>query len=146
MDVKRLLLRKTDLLKTCRKSKFLGKKIWRNALVLKSKKVEGIFGETFIWHHCLQLSFAYEPVSQISFSLFCSRDKKLLSEFVRKRGWFQGHNERFPNIFLSLENPYTFLLAKEKTWRHIFNTNSELLQNGPEKQIMPSKATNKLAI
>ena len=27
---------------------FLGKKIWRNALTLKSKKVQGIFGETFI--------------------------------------------------------------------------------------------------
>ena len=45
---KHLLLRKTDVLKTCRKSKFLGKKIWRNALALKSKNVQGIFGETFI--------------------------------------------------------------------------------------------------
>ena len=27
---------------------FLGKKIWRNALTLKSKKVQGIFGGTFI--------------------------------------------------------------------------------------------------
>ena len=45
---KHLLLRKTDVLKTCRKSKFLGKKIWRNALALKSKKVQGVFGETFI--------------------------------------------------------------------------------------------------
>ena len=45
---KHLLLRKTDVLKTFRKSKFLGKKIWRNALALKSKKVQGIFGETFI--------------------------------------------------------------------------------------------------
>ena len=45
---KHLLLRKTDVLKTCRKSKFLGKKIWRNALVLKSKKVQGIFGKNFI--------------------------------------------------------------------------------------------------
>ena len=45
---KHLLLRKTDVLKTCRKSKFLGKKIWRNALALKSKKVQGIFGKTFI--------------------------------------------------------------------------------------------------
>ena len=27
---------------------FLGKKIWRNALALKSKKVHGIFGDTFI--------------------------------------------------------------------------------------------------
>ena len=47
-DFKHLLLRKTDVLKTCRKSKFLGKKIWRNALDLKSKKVQGIFGKTFI--------------------------------------------------------------------------------------------------
>ena len=45
---KHLLLRKTDVLKTCQKSKFLGKKIWRNALALKSKKVQGIFGEKFI--------------------------------------------------------------------------------------------------
>ena len=27
---------------------FLGKKIWRNKLALKSIKVQGIFGETFI--------------------------------------------------------------------------------------------------
>ena len=45
---KHLLLRKTDVLKACRKSKFLGKKIWRNALALKSKNVQGIFGKTFI--------------------------------------------------------------------------------------------------
>ena len=43
-----LLLKKTDVLKTCRKGKFLGKKIWKNALALKGKKVQGIFGETFI--------------------------------------------------------------------------------------------------
>ena len=45
---KHLLLRKTDVIKTCRKSRFLGKKILRNALVLKSKKVQCIFGKTFI--------------------------------------------------------------------------------------------------
>ena len=45
---KHLLLRKTKVHKTCGKSKFLEKKIWRNALALKSKKVQGIFGETFI--------------------------------------------------------------------------------------------------
>ena len=45
------------------------------------------------------------------------------------------------NIFLSLENPFIFFLAKEKTWKGIFNTNSELLQNRTEKQIMPSKTT-----
>ena len=107
-------------------------------------------------------------MSQISFKLFCSGDKRLLSEFLRKWGWFQGHNERFPkylgeklkfqktktrfcrwkstdnndiNIFLSLENPCTFLLAKEKTWKRIFNTNSELSQNRTEKQIIPFKTT-----
>ena len=47
-NVKHLLLRKTYVLKTCLKSKFLGKKIWRNALDLKSKYIQGIFGETFI--------------------------------------------------------------------------------------------------
>ena len=45
---KHLLLRKIDVLKTCRKSKFLEKKIWRNALGLKSKKVQGVFGKIFI--------------------------------------------------------------------------------------------------
>ena len=47
------------------------------------------------------------------------------------------------NIFLPLENPCTFLLVKEKTWKRIFNTNSELSQNRTEIQIMPSKTTIK---
>ena len=33
------------------------------------------------------------------------------------------------------------MLAKEKTWKRIFNTNSELSQNRTEKQIMPFKTT-----
>ena len=45
------------------------------------------------------------------------------------------------NIFLSLEKPCTFLLAKEKTWKRIFNTNSELSQNRTEKQTMSFKTT-----
>ena len=46
---KHLLSRKTDVLKTCRRtSRFLGKKIGRNARALKSKMVQGIFGKTFI--------------------------------------------------------------------------------------------------
>ena len=39
------------------------------------------------------------------------------------------------NILLSLKNPCTFLLAKEKTWKHIFNSNSELSQNYTEKEL-----------
>ena len=37
------------------------------------------------------------------------------------------------------KTPCTFLLVKEKTWKRIFNTNSELSQNRTEKQIMQSK-------
>ena len=48
MNVKHILLWKTVVLKTCGKIKFLGKKIWVNELALKSKKVQGLFGETFI--------------------------------------------------------------------------------------------------
>ena len=45
------------------------------------------------------------------------------------------------NVFLSLENPCTFLLTKRNTWKRIFNTNSEFSQNRKEKQIMASKTT-----
>ena len=90
----------------------------------------------------------------------------LLSESPRKWGWFQGHNDRFLkylglklkfqktetcfciwkntdnndiNVFSSLENLCTFLLAEEKTWKRIFNTNCKVLQNCTGKQIMPSR-------
>ena len=45
---KNLLLRKTKVLKTYQISKLLGKKVRRNVQALKSKKVQGIFGKTFI--------------------------------------------------------------------------------------------------
>ena len=45
---KHLLLRKTGVLKTCGKNKFLGRKIWRNALALKNEKIQGIFGKALI--------------------------------------------------------------------------------------------------
>ena len=48
MNVKQLLLRKTDVLKTCQKNIFLGRKIRINAAALKAKKVQDILGETFI--------------------------------------------------------------------------------------------------
>ena len=84
----------------------------------------------------------------------------LLSRAVFRLGWFQGLNEHFPKclswklkfqktetpfrkwkstdnnditISQSLENPCTFLFAKEKTCKYIFHTNSELLQNRTEK-------------
>ena len=42
---------------------------------------------------------------------------------------------------MSLEDPRTFLLAKEKTWKRVFNTDIELSQNHTEKQIIPFKTT-----
>ena len=96
-NVKHLLLRKTDVLKTCRTGKFLGKKVWKNALALKGKKVQGIFGETFILALLSSAVFRLQNrVSDIFLNLSCSGDKRLLSEFLRKWGWFKGHNERFP--------------------------------------------------
>ena len=47
-DFKHLILGKTDVLKTCRKSKFLGKKIKKNPLAVKGKKIQGIFVKMFI--------------------------------------------------------------------------------------------------
>ena len=57
-------IEKNYVLKTCRKSKFLGKKIWRNALALKSKKVQGIFGETF------SLALLSSAVFRLMFNFF----------------------------------------------------------------------------
>ena len=53
-----------------------------------------------------------------------------------KEHWQQRHN-----IFLSLENLCTLLLAKEKAWKHSFSTNRKISQNRTEKQIMLSKTT-----
>ena len=133
-----------------------------------AKRYKVYSGKRLFWHYYLQLSFIYKTLSQISFKLFCSGDKRLLSEFIRKWCWFQGHNGRLPkylgkkikfqktetwfcrwkstdnndiNIFLSLDNLCIFLLAKEKTWKGIFNSNSELSQNCTGKQIMPFKTT-----
>ena len=81
---KHLLLRKTDVPKTCRKRKFLEKKTSRNAMALKSKKVQVIFGETLNFEIIIFSCLSSTKVSQISFKFFCSGDKRLSSEFLRK--------------------------------------------------------------
>ena len=123
------------------KLNFFGKKIWRNALALKSKKV--YLGKQLFWYYHLQLFFVYKTMSHISFNLFCLGDRRLLLEFLSKWGWFYRHNERLKinvqktetrfcgwksndynnmNIFLSLGNPCTFLLVKETMWKCIYNS------------------------
>ena len=59
-----------------------GKKIWRNALALKSKRHKVYSGKRLFWHYHLQLSFFYKTVSQISFIFFVWEIKglELISE------------------------------------------------------------------
>ena len=148
-NVKHLLLRKTDVLKT---SIFSKKKLIKCSSFEEQKGTRYIRGKAFFG------IIVFSRLSLISFNLFFSGDKRLLSEFLREWGWFHGHNERFPkylgyklkfqksetplcrwksndykdmNIFLPLENP--FLFAKEKTWKRICITNSKLSENRTEK-------------
>ena len=75
-------MRKTSILKTCRK--FLGKEIEKNTLALKGKKGQGIIGETFILAVLCTAVIRLQSRVSIYFNLFCSGDKKVLSEFLRK--------------------------------------------------------------
>ena len=54
---------------------------------------------------------------------------------------WKSTNNNDMNIFPLLENPCIFLFEKEKIWKRIFKTNSELSQSRTEKQIMLFKAT-----
>ena len=53
--------------------------------------------------------------------------------------WWKSNDYNGINIFVSMDDPCTFLLVKEITWKSIFNTNSDLSQNRTEKQVMPVK-------
>ena len=65
-NVKHLLLRKTDVLKTS---------IFSECPNLEEQKgVRYIRIKRLYWHYRLQLSFVYKTMSQISFKLFCSGD------------------------------------------------------------------------
>ena len=78
---KHLPLRKIDVRKTCRKSKFLGKKI---APPLKSKMVQGILGKRFILALLPSAVFRLEKRVSDFFIYFFLGDKRLSSEFLRK--------------------------------------------------------------
>ena len=129
---KHLLLRKTDVLKTCWKSKFLRKKVWRNALPFcKSKKVQCIFWETFIsallssavfrlrncrrflvncfareikgfYRSSLGNEIDFMDVMKVSPNIL---DKNFKKTETRFRRWTSTDNNDI-NIFLSLENPF----------------------------------------
>ena len=136
---KHLLLRKTDVLKH---SILLERKFEEMHYLWRAKRYKVYLSKRLFLHYRLQLFFVYKTLRQICLSLFCLGYNRILLEFVKKWGSFHGHNGRFPkylhyklkfqksetwfcwskstnnndiNIFLSLENPCTFLLAKEKT-------------------------------
>ena len=65
----------------------------------KAKRYKVYSEKHLFWDYSLYLSLVYKTVSQTSFHLFCSGHKRVLSEFPRKIGWFQRHNERFAIYF-----------------------------------------------
>ena len=76
---------------TFSKVRFSRKENLKKCTSFEKQKGAGYIREkALFWHYRLQLSCVYKSVSLISFYLFCSRDKRLLSEFLRKWGWFQG--------------------------------------------------------
>ena len=77
------------------------------------------FRKHLFWHYRLQLYFVYKTVSQISFNLFWSGDKRLSSEFLRKWGWFHGRNKRFPKYlgFVDERALITTTLISSSNWK-----------------------------
>ena len=76
---------------------------WKENLK-KCSSFEGQKGTRYIWGNiyfgiiffgCL---LSTKLCLNFFFNLFCSGDKRFLSQFLRKWGWFNGHNEPFPNI------------------------------------------------
>ena len=91
---KHLLLKKTDVLKTCRKSKFFGKKIWRNALVLRTKRSryrENLYFGIIIFS-------VYKTMSRISFKLFCLGDKRLYHSHKKRKDLSVSYNYGFIRV------------------------------------------------
>ena len=63
---------------------FLGKKIWINALALKSKNTQGIFGDKFILALSSSAVFLLQNSLSNFLKLFSSGDKRLLWGFLQK--------------------------------------------------------------
>ena len=78
------------------KLNFSGRKFYEICTSFEDHKgAKYIWGNVYFGIICLHFSFLYKTVSQISFNFLCLGDKRLLSEFLGKWGWFQWHNEGF---------------------------------------------------
>ena len=127
-------MRKTDFLKTCRKIKFLGNKIWRNAIALKSKKIQGIFGETFlgVYQSSLGNKIDFRDIMNVSPNILAKNwnFKNLRNSFVDEKAlipttlmsschWktlipFWLWKKRPENAFLTLIVNYRKIIQKNK--------------------------------
>ena len=97
----------------------------------------------FIDVACVSTLIGFHYEMRLILRIWCTFPQKsrLIIEISKTEMWFcwsQSNDYNDINIFLSLENSRTFLLAKEKSWKRIFKTNSELLQNHAEKQFVLS--------
>ena len=155
-NVKQLLLRKTDVLKTCRKSKFLGKKIWRNALALKGKKAQGIFGGTFILVLLSSAAiFCLQNRVSIYLNLFCSEKKvdfrdispNILAKnlnFEKLRHFFVNEKALITTTLISSyhwKTPIPFCLRKKKLENAFLILIMNYRKIVQKKKFMPSKTT-----
>ena len=68
----------------------------------RAKKYNVYSGKRLFWHYCLQLPFVYKTVFQISFNLFCSVGKRLLSDWEIK-GFYQS-SLRYEVNFMDIMN------------------------------------------
>ena len=75
---------KLAFLKLIGEVNFLERKVEEMHQFWRAKRYKVYLGKRLFGHYCLELSFIYKIVPQISFNLFCSGYKRILSEFLRK--------------------------------------------------------------
>ena len=135
----------------------------------EQKKVQGIFGGIYLQlplvfscfsstKQCLRfhlIGFAWEIKGfyqssleiEVDFTNILNNFPNILAKnwnFKKLRHGFLDEKAKITTTLISSCNwkiLCTFLLAKEKTWKCIFHTNSEVFQNRWEKEIMPFKTT-----
>ena len=68
---KHLLLRKPDVLKTCRKSEFLRNFFLKKCTSFEEQKRYKVYsGKRLLWHYYLQLSFVYKTLLRFLLNCF----------------------------------------------------------------------------
>ena len=90
--------------KLVRKVNFLERKFEEMHKLWRAKRYKVYSGKCLFWHYCLQVSFIYKSVSQVSLNLFCSGDKRLLSETLGNVVDFTDIMNVFPNILENFKN------------------------------------------